>query len=101
MGWGYWWNCLPILNAFVYTKYIYHELAKSSDKLPFKAIGAINEGVKHGYLTSGQATKEVYEAENGVIRYGFTLQKKNKISYDTRYFHRVVYGKPAKDVNVQ
>lgn len=94
-GWGFIWNCLPILNKLVYTKYIYHELPSASDKLPFNGKGVINETVKGGYLTSGQATKEVYKAENGIIRYGRLLQLKKHIKYDTRFFHRVVYGKKS------
>lgn len=91
LGWGWFWQCIPILNKFVYTKYIYHELPKSSDMLPFQAIGVVNEGVKHAYLTSGQATKEVYEATNGIIRYGFVLQLKKHIHYDTRIFHVLTF----------
>lgn len=94
-GFGYLWRCIPLLNSFAYTKYIYYERTQGVGKLPFKAIGAINEGVKHGYLTSGQATKEIYEAENGKIRYGHLLQLKKHIDYDTRYFHELVYGYKA------
>lgn len=94
-GFGFFWNCIPILRYFVYTKYIYHELPKSAGMLPFKAVGAVNEVAKHGYLTSGQATKEVYEASNGVIKYGFVLQLKKHINYDTRWFHQVVFGTKA------
>lgn len=95
LGFGHLWNCLPILNHFVYTKYIYHELPKAVDMLPFQAMGVTNELLKTGYLTSGQATKEVYEATNGIIKYGFVLQRKKIINYDTRYFHQVVFGKKA------
>lgn len=98
-GWSYIWQCIPVLNNFVYTKYIYHELPKSSDLLPFKAKGIANETVKGAYLTSGQATKEVYEATHGKIRYGFVLQLKRNLNYDTRYFHKVVYGYRAPKPN--
>lgn len=94
-GWGWFWLCIPILHNFVYTKYIWHELPKSADMLPFQAKGLVNETLKHGYLTSGQATKEVYEATNGKIRYGFCLQLKRYLDYDTRAFHSIVYGKKA------
>jgi len=91
------WNAIPFLNMISTTKYIYYENVKSAvaGKLPFKAIGAVNEGIKHGILTAGQATKEVYEAENGVIRYGRIFQLKKNIRYDTRYFHKIVYGVKA------
>lgn len=95
LGFGFIWNCIPILRYFAYTKYIYHELPKSAGMLPFKAVGAVNEVAKHGYLTSGQATKEVYEASNGIIKYGFVLQLKKHIDYDTRWFHQVVFGSKA------
>ena len=52
-------GCIPV--NILYTKYIYHELPKAVDMLPFKAMGVTNE-LKTGYLTSGQAQKEVYEA---------------------------------------
>ncbi|NLB84530.1 MAG: hypothetical protein GX794_00200 [Acholeplasmataceae bacterium] len=98
-GWSWFWLCIPVLHNFVYTKYIYHELPKSSDMLPFKAKGVANEAVKGAYLTSGQATKEVYEATHGKIRYGFVLQLKRSLNYDTRYFHKIVYGYPALKSN--
>lgn len=98
-GWSWLWLCVPVLHNFVYTKYIYHELPKSSDMLPFKAKGVANEAVKGAYLTSGQATKEVYEATHGKIRYGFVLQLKRSLNYDTRYFHNIVYGYPAPKSN--
>lgn len=95
VGWGFIWNCVPILNNFVYTKYIYHELPKAVDMLPFEAKGVVNEAIKGGILTAGQATKEVYEATNGKIAYGRVLQLKKHVKYDTRYFHKIVYGKEA------
>ena len=97
-GWSFIWNCIPILHFFAYTKYIYHELPKSADLLPFSAKGLINETLKHGYLTSGQATKEVYDATNGIIRYGRVFQLKRNINYDTRYFHSIVFGNLAPNL---
>lgn len=94
-GFGFIWQCIPFLRYFVYTKYIYHENAKAVDMLPFNSKAMINETIKHGYLTSGQATKETYEATNGIIRYGRVLQLKKHLGYDTRFFHQVVYGYKA------
>lgn len=99
IGWGSLWNCIPLLNYFIYTKYIWHELPKSVDMLPFSAKGLVNTGVKHAYLTGGQATKEVYEASNGKIKYGRLLQLKKNIVYDTRFFHQLVYG--HRDYNLE
>lgn len=91
------WNAIPILRHFIYTKYIYYENVDSAQKglLPFNAKSLINETLKHGFLTAGQATKEEYEAVNGKIRYGFIMQRKSVVRYDTRFFHKVVFGETA------
>lgn len=96
-GWGYIWRCIPILRNFVTVKYRYYEEVKASQEgvLPFAAAGAINEGVKHGYLTSGQATKEEFEAKYGKVYHGRIWMRKNQLYYDTRYFHQLFFGKPA------
>jgi len=93
------WNAIPILRHFIYTKYIYYENVDSAQKglLPFNAKSIINETLKHGYLTAGQATKEEYEAINGKIKYGFVMQRKSVVRYDTRYFHKVVFGETANE----
>ncbi len=96
-GFGWLWNAIPLLRFFSTTKYIYYENNKSAYNglLPFKAKGVVNETVKHGLLTAGQATKEVYEAQYGKISYGRIFQLKKNINYDTRYFHEVIFGKKA------
>lgn len=93
------WNSIPILRHFIYTKYIYYENINSAQNglLPFKAKSVINETLKHGYLTAGQATKEQYEASNGIIRYGFIMQLKKNVKYDTRYFHQLVFNETATE----
>lgn len=98
VGFGKLWNSVPILRNFIIVKYRYYEEPKTAEagKLPFKAIGLVNEGVKHAYLTSGQATKETYEAENGKVYNGFIVMRKKKLFYDTRFFHEVFYGYKAK-----
>lgn len=90
-------NYIPILRHFIFTKYIYYENidAAYSGKLPFNSKSVLNETLKHGYLTAGQATKEEYIAVNGKISYGWIAQRKNKVNYDTRYFHQLVYGETA------
>lgn len=100
-GWGYIWQSIPILNMISTTKYIYYEKTKaaSNGMLPFNAKAIVNETLKHGYLTSGQATKEQYEATNGKISYGRIWQLKKNIKYDTRYFHRVVFGSKSPTTN--
>lgn len=96
-GWGWFWRSIPILRFYCLTKYRYYEEVKSAENglLPFKAVGAVNEVAKTAYLTSGQATKEVFKAQNGIIKEGLVLQRKSKLKYDTRYFHKVFYGKTA------
>src|SRR5690554_2356335 len=96
-GFGWLWNSIPLLRFFSTTKYIYYENNNSAlnGLLPFKAKGVVNETLKHGLLTAGQATKEVYEAQHGNIRYGRIFQLKKNINYDTRFFHQVVYNKKA------
>lgn len=93
------WNAIPVLRHFIYTKYIYYENVDSAQKglLPFNAKSIINETLKHGFLTAGQATKEEYEAVNGKIKYGFVMQRKSVVKYDTRYFHKVVFGETAEE----
>lgn len=93
------WNAIPILRHFIYTKYIYYENVDSAQKglLPFNAKSLVTESLKHGYLTAGQATKEEFEAVNGKIRYGFVIQRKSVVKYDTRYFHKVVFGESANE----
>ncbi len=96
-GWGWLWRSIPILRFYCLTKYRYYEEVKSAKNglLPFKAVGVANEVAKTAYLTSGQATKEVFKAQNGIIKEGLILQRKSKLKYDTRYFHKVFYGKKA------
>lgn len=93
------WNAIPILRHFIYTKYIYYENVDSAQKglLPFNAKTVLTETLKHGYLTAGQATKEQYEAVNGKIKYGFVMQRKSVVKYDTRYFHELVFGETANE----
>lgn len=96
-GFGWLWNAIPLLRFFSTTKYIYYENNNSAlnGLLPFKAKGVVNETLKHGLLTAGQATKEAYEAQHGNIRYGRIFQLKKNINYDTRYFHQVVFNEKA------
>lgn len=91
------WNSIPILRKLIITKYIYYENIDTAEKglLPFNAKTVLTELSKHGYLTSGQALKEQYEATYGQIRYGFVIQRKSKVNYDTRYFHQIVFGEKA------
>lgn len=88
---------LPIMRNYLIVKVRTFEEQKSAENnmLPFEAKGALNEITKGAYITSGQATKEVYEASNGVIRNVYLFVKKKDIVYDSRYFHKVIFGSKA------
>lgn len=93
-GWSGLFNYLPFIRYFVFTKYIYYENKNSATAgvLPFKAKGLLNESLKHGILTAGQSTKEVYQSQHGKIFYGWVSQMKRNVNYDTRIFHEKVFG---------
>jgi len=97
VGFGSIWSSIPFLRFFVSVKYRYYEEKKSAESglLPFKPLGVINDATKQIYITSGQATKEVYTATNGLIYESRVFMRKSKIKYDTRYFHSLFYGVPA------
>lgn len=99
-GWGFFWKSIPILRSFYSVKYRFYEEVKASQEgvLPFGAKGLLNEGLKHGYLTSGQATKESFEAQYGRVYNGRVWGRKSMLSYDTRYFHDVFFGYPASKI---
>lgn len=99
-GWSYLWMAIPGLNLISTTKYIYYENIDIAAYgfLPFRAKGAINKTIRHGFLTAGQATKEEYESKYGKIFYGRIWQFKKNIGYDTRYFHELVFGYPANQI---
>ena len=63
-----------------------------NNMLPFDGKGALNEISKGAYISSGQATKEVYEAVMVIIRNVLLFIKKTDIVYDSRYFHFVIFG---------
>lgn len=88
---------LPFFRSHLIVKVRTFEEQKSAENnmLPFEGKGAINEISKNAYISSGQATKEVYEASNGVIRDVYLLVKKKDIVYDSRYFHKVIFGSKA------
>lgn len=104
-GFGLIWSSIPILRNYVYVKQRFYEKEDSAVRglLPFKKVAFVNKGLDHIYLTAGGATKEMYEAENGLIRESITIIKKDKIVYDDREFHLKFFGyrfkKEVKDVS--
>lgn len=93
-GTGYIWNRLPVLRKYMMTKWRYHENLDSAmaNKLPFSKLGLVNRSTDVLYTTTASALKEQYEGENGVIVDGFIWLKRKHIYYDTRYFHKVLFG---------
>ncbi len=69
-----------IIRMYVYDKY---DSAKSN-LLPFKASGLASKQKK--------ALKEQFKATNGIIRTCYIIQFKRSIKYDTRAFHKIIYG---------
>ena len=98
-GNGFIWSCVPILRNYLKVTYRYYEKEDSAiaGLLPFKKIAVLNTiADKTVYMTSAGATKEMYEASNGIIYDGSIYLKKSKIVYDTRHFHKVFFGKEVK-----
>lgn len=93
-GFGFIWSSIPILRNYVFVKYRYYEKEESAIRgmLPFKKVALLNKGIDQVYLTAGGATKEMYQAENGKISEKFVIMKKSKIVYDTREFHKKIFG---------
>lgn len=96
-GFGKIWSSIPFLRNFVTVKYRFYEEIRARDEgvLPFKAVGVVNEGLKHGFLTAGQSTKEAHVAKYGKVYHGRVFMSKNRLYYDTRYFHKLFFGKKA------
>ena len=88
---------LPFFRKYLYTKVrVYEEIQSAENNiLPFKAVGVVNEVGKTVYLTSGQATKEQFDATNGLIRDYYIATPYSCIKYDTRVHHETVFGFPA------
>lgn len=91
---------IPFFRNNLYTKVRIFEEQQSAENntLPFKAVGAVNEAGKTVYLTSGQATKEQFEATNGVITDYWIKTKRKDIAYDTRVFHERIFNETAPKV---
>lgn len=96
-GFGWFWRKLPILKKYVRIKVRYYSQYESAlhGKLPFEKLGILNRGVGLAYTTTPESIKMQYEAENGIIRDFALWLKKDKIKYDTREYHKWLFGKPA------
>jgi len=97
IGFGFISSRLPIIRKYAITSYRYYETLNSSlsGLLPFSKLGIINSGSDGLYTTTASALKKQYDATNGTIFEGTVFIKKKHLSYDTRYFHSVIFGQPA------
>lgn len=74
--------------GFLITKYTYYEKYDT-------AMQGIEPYVATGLFTSSEsrAEREKHLATYGIIANGYIIQHKSKIHYDSRYFHKVMYGR--------
>lgn len=96
-GWGWFWLRLPIVRKYVRLNVRYYSQYDSAlaGKLPFEKLGILNRTLGVAYTTTPEALKKMYEAENGIIRdFALWLNKKH-IKYDTREYHKHIFGVPA------
>lgn len=87
----------PFINKNIYTRIRFYQEYQSAESnvLPFKALGLTNKAMKEIYLTSGEATKQVYNATHGAI-YDFWIKTPLKvIRYDDRFFHERIFNEKA------
>lgn len=90
---------IPFLRKYIFVKCrTYSKMSSAeSNMLPFKGPNLIGEFAKGGYLTSGTATKAEYEASNGEINEYWTITKYKDIKYDSRFFHKKIFGYNSND----
>ena len=79
---------IRIFNLLI-TKYRYYELYASamSSMLPYKSSSLSPAEIR--------AAAKDHEAKHGIIKDYFIIQKVSNCNYDTRYFHKVMYGRRA------
>ena len=78
--------------GFLITKFIvYDKYDSASSKLrPYKITGLLTH-------SESRANKEDFEAKHGYVKRFWIIQHKNNVYYDSRYFHRVFFGRPSPD----
>lgn len=88
------WSKIPFARKWLFIKVTYYEKYESALQglLPFSKLNLLGDQTSHLYLNGGSAIKEVYESTNGKIQ-AYTLGIKIKdIKYDTRIFHKKMFG---------
>jgi len=103
LGFGYIASRLPYFRKNVIVRYRYYDKLESAESnlLPFGSLGVVNRSTDPLYTTNASALKKQYQATNGTICNGVVIVPKKSLKYDTRYFHKKVFGFSSKDdVNV-
>lgn len=87
-------NVLPYWKNKIFVNVTYYQKLSSLEEglAPFSGAGALNKTVSPIHVGAGYATKEVYEASNGVIKKKTLIIDKRLINYDTRAFHEYLFG---------
>lgn len=80
--------------GFLITKFIvYDKYDSASAKLrPYKITGLLTH-------SESRANKEDFESKHGYVKRFYIIQQTKHVYYDSRYFHRVFYGRPSPDSN--
>ena len=78
-----------ITKAIYYDEY---ESAKSNLR-PFKSNKLLSS-------KENRALFENYTAKNGLIKTVYVVQSKSRIKYDTREFHKILFGKKAPELSI-
>ena len=84
-----------LIGRWFIQKIRYYETyeAASANVLPFKVDRRLIISNDKRQL----ALKHQFDAQNGQVKYLYILNHLPKDHYDTRYFHNVVYGRPAPE----
>ena len=83
----------PILNKYLFITCYYYENQESFEtkKLPFKQSGLLSRN-NALYSTTADTLKKEYDYVNGKIQKFVIPIKKSKITYDTRYFAKMLFN---------
>mgnify|MGYP003571305811 CR=1 FL=1 len=80
------------IGNYLITKYrLYDNYQSASAKIrPYKISGLITH-------SESRANKEDFESKHGLVKNLYIIQNKNKVYYDSRYFHKAFYGTNSPD----
>lgn len=94
IGFGRFISALPIFNKYVFINYLYHSNYNSAVQglLPYKEIAILDTAMSSLHVGAGRALEKIYNAENGLIFRSTVALKKKSIKYDTREYHKWIFG---------